>query len=179
MEYLYVCSFSNGHIKVGRSNNPESRISQHVDRVSCLGIKLIDKFIVECVGLSAPSETALINRCVDTAEKRNKSEWFEGLSFDDVCAWALDASKHQPKEEETHISKQAVVRNAEYPSKWWAINLFGGKPSTAASAIGYKSPHAIYMWPEMLPPSIIDRVLGASARFKEATKRRKRNTKTA
>jgi len=34
MEYLYVCHFSNGHIKVGRSIHPKSRIASHADRVA-------------------------------------------------------------------------------------------------------------------------------------------------
>ncbi len=33
---LYVCLFSNGHLKVGRSVNALARISQHEERVSCL-----------------------------------------------------------------------------------------------------------------------------------------------
>lgn len=33
-EYLYVCHFSNGHIKVGRSVHPKSRIASHADRVA-------------------------------------------------------------------------------------------------------------------------------------------------
>ena len=31
MEYLYVCHFSNGHIKVGRSIDPKSRIASHAN----------------------------------------------------------------------------------------------------------------------------------------------------
>ncbi len=34
MEYLYVCHFSNGHIKVGRSIDPRARIAAHADRVA-------------------------------------------------------------------------------------------------------------------------------------------------
>ncbi len=30
MNYLYVCLFSNGHIKVGRSINPMARIADRV-----------------------------------------------------------------------------------------------------------------------------------------------------
>ena len=36
MSALYVCLFSNGHLKVGRSVNALARISQHEERVSCL-----------------------------------------------------------------------------------------------------------------------------------------------
>ena len=33
MNFLYVCLFSNGHLKVGRSVNALARISQHEERV--------------------------------------------------------------------------------------------------------------------------------------------------
>lgn len=90
MEYLYVCHFSNGHVKVGRSIHPKSRIAAHADRVACVGIELIEHQIFECVGHSAPAESALIERCTELATKRNKSEWFEGLDFLDVCDAAHD-----------------------------------------------------------------------------------------
>ena len=41
MSFLYVCLFSNGHLKVGRSVNALARISQHEERVSCLGVELV------------------------------------------------------------------------------------------------------------------------------------------
>lgn len=84
-EYLYVCHFSNGHIKVGRSVHPKSRIASHADRVSCIGIELLEHHIVKCVGHSVPAETELINRCSDLSTKRNKSEWFEGLEYKQTC----------------------------------------------------------------------------------------------
>ena len=37
MSALYVCLFSNGHLKVGRSAYALARIAQHEERVSCLG----------------------------------------------------------------------------------------------------------------------------------------------
>lgn len=88
MESLYVCHFSNGHIKVGRSIDPIARVASHADRVACIGVELIENHIVECVSHSAPAEAALISKCAETATKRNKSEWFVGLNFLDVCDWA-------------------------------------------------------------------------------------------
>ncbi len=96
MEYLYVCAFSNGHIKVGRSIEPWSRIANHADRVACLGVELADQHIVNCVDSASHSEYELIQRCVSAASKRNKSEWFEGLSFMDVCAWANECAALVP-----------------------------------------------------------------------------------
>ena len=95
MESLYVCHFSNGHIKVGRSIDPKARIAAHADRVACMGVELVEHRVFECVGFSMAAESALIDRCADRATKRNKSEWFEGLSFDDVCDWATEVSSSE------------------------------------------------------------------------------------
>lgn len=50
-----------------------------------------------------------------------------------------------------------------------AINLLGGTPSKAAKALGYKTVHGIYVWPDDLPLAYQDRVNGAAMRLK-ATK---------
>jgi len=44
--------------------------------------------------------------------------------------------------------------------KQTAINLLGGTAKKAAEAMGYTSPHAIYMWPDTLKPEVEQRVLG-------------------
>lgn len=90
MTHLYVCHFSNGFIKVGRSAFPTSRIAQHEDRVSCVGVELVEHEIHECVGSSVSAEAALIECCAKHAAGRTKNEWFEGLDFPDVCQWARD-----------------------------------------------------------------------------------------
>lgn len=87
-QYLYVCHFSNGHIKVGRSVHPQSRIASHAERVACFGIELVEHYIVECTGHGAPAETKLIGHCSGLASKRHKSEWFEGLEYLDICEFA-------------------------------------------------------------------------------------------
>ena len=81
MEYLYVCHFSNGHIKVGRSIDPKSRVAQHADRVACIGVELVEHQFFECIGDILQAEYALIDLCATTASRRNKSEWFEGLDY--------------------------------------------------------------------------------------------------
>lgn len=98
MESLYVCLFSNGHIKVGRSVDPKSRMATHADRVACLGVELSDQFTVECVGPAAPRESLLIARCVEVALLRHQNEWFAGLDFLAVCEWAQEcAAQPEPK----------------------------------------------------------------------------------
>jgi|GEM_PF-567267 len=87
-QFLYVCGFSNGFVKVGRSSDPSSRIAQHEERVSCLGILLNESHTVECAAHVLSAESALIELCAAAASGRNKNEWFDGLNFDEVCKWA-------------------------------------------------------------------------------------------
>jgi len=49
-----------------------------------------------------------------------------------------------------------------------AIDLLGGSPKKAAEAMGYTSVHAVYMWPDHLPKSIADRVLGILSRIHQS-----------
>ncbi len=51
-----------------------------------------------------------------------------------------------------------------------AIKLLGGTPVKAAKAMGYKSPHAIYLWPDVLSGAVADRVLGVLSRTKSHKK---------
>ena len=88
MEYLHVCHFSNGHIKVGRSIEPTSRIAAHADRVSCVGIELVEHQIFECVASSIPAEAMLIEWCRDNCEANNKNEWFVGTDYLSACEQA-------------------------------------------------------------------------------------------
>lgn len=54
--------------------------------------------------------------------------------------------------------------------KQTAIALLGGTALKAAQVMGYKSRHAIYMWPEILPQSVADRVRGVLSRSKQPRK---------
>ena len=58
--------------------------------------------------------------------------------------------------------------------KQTAIDLLGGTPAKAAKAMGYKSIQAIYVWPEILPQSIADRVNGALMRLNTLRKTRQK-----
>jgi hypothetical protein len=53
--------------------------------------------------------------------------------------------------------------------KTTAIQLLGGTPKEAAAAMGYKSAHAIYLWPDVLPQSVSDKVNGALLRINGQT----------
>lgn len=92
-ESLYVCHFSNGHIKVGRSVDPVQRIAQHAERLSCVGITLVSHVHYECVGSSVNAESQLIERCAQYAKSRRKNEWFEGLDVSEVREWAASIAQ--------------------------------------------------------------------------------------
>ena len=87
-QYLYVCHFSNGLIKVGRSIDPVSRIAQHAERVSCMGVELVEHQVFLCVGHVIPAEVALIKKCEEEASAKHKNEWFEGLDYTLACHYA-------------------------------------------------------------------------------------------
>lgn len=114
MEYLYVCHFSNGHIKVGRSATPNARIAQHEERVGCFGVSLVDACTMQCDGPILMAEATLIDRCATKASARHMNEWFEGLDFAEVLGWAheLTAKEVQltPRTDSEPINFQTIVR---------------------------------------------------------------------
>lgn len=92
MTCIYVCRFSTGVIKVGRSNRPDERIKEHAERVACVNVGLDQSRIFRCEGNEVDAETALLQMCFRSATKVHGSEWFSGLDFETVCHWALAAS---------------------------------------------------------------------------------------
>lgn len=89
MNHLYVCRFSNGFIKVGRSVDPKSRVASHAERIACVGIELVEHNVFECVNDVIRAESELISFCKTHASKQIKNEWFDGLDFNFVS----DAAK--------------------------------------------------------------------------------------
>lgn len=112
MDSLYVCHFSNGHIKVGRSVDPQSRIASHADRVACMGVELAEHFIAECTGPAEPREVVLIRQCVAEGARRFQNEWFTGLDFQTVCEWASAAATAEHQEQDRRDRFGTRVRAA-------------------------------------------------------------------
>jgi hypothetical protein len=107
MTYLYVCRFSNGFIKVGRSADPSSRIAQHADRVSCVGVEMTSHKIFECASGVTVAESALIKQCVLNAAEIRGHEWFFGLDYERVCNWATQCAAILPLD--LDVSEQPVT----------------------------------------------------------------------
>lgn len=112
-EHLYVCHFSNGHIKVGRSIDPISRIASHADRVSCMGVQLIEKHIVECKGNVILAEANLIGKACELSVERFANEWFTGLDYLEICEIADECAAYteqfEPVNEWADYVKQIIA----------------------------------------------------------------------
>jgi hypothetical protein len=122
VEHLYVCHFSNGHVKVGRSIDPISRVAVHADRVACVGVSLVAHQSFECAENVIKAEYSLIQRCAAEAQKRNKNEWFEGLDFLAVCSWADEESTrlYEPEPQQPTKTFQFALldRKRRYVCTW-------------------------------------------------------------
>lgn len=113
MESLYVCLFSNGHIKVGRSIDPYSRAAAHADRVSCVGVELVKTHSTEAIDAADRRESILIGLCANSpGATRFKSEWFSGLEYDMVCIWADQLAARELEEVVTLGSRLSAARLA-------------------------------------------------------------------
>lgn len=83
-QYLYVLQFNNGHIKVGRSQSPETRITAHKSHAASFGFFLEKHFVIECFGSVNQAEKDLIAWCAQNAGSRCSREWFAGICFADA-----------------------------------------------------------------------------------------------
>lgn len=114
-QYLYVCEFSNGLVKVGRSVRPKTRISAHIDRLDCAGIGLTRHHIIECSGDVLQAEAALITWCKEAASAQNKNEWFYGVAFESVVTEATrQAGRDYPL-----VPRRTKTRNEEAVARAW------------------------------------------------------------
>ena len=65
-------------------------------------------------------------------------------------------------------------------NKATAIQLLGGTHAKAAEALGYKVVQTVYAWPDELPQSLQDRIVGYLARTKKTrTKKAPRRKREA
>lgn len=93
--FLYAAAFEGGIVKVGRSTQPHKRIGGHEDRLSCAGIRLLDRYVVECQSDATLAEAFVIDRCAGIADGVRQREWFYGLQFSTACALIDEACAMQ------------------------------------------------------------------------------------
>ena len=60
-----------------------------------------------------------------------------------------------------------------------AIKVLGGTPKKAAQALGYNCVQAVYVWPDVLPLAMEDRVRGAAMRLKLDRKQKREKAQSA
>lgn len=134
-QYIYVVVFSNGAIKVGRTKNPEKRISQHIDRVSCVGVSVVNSFFTRCVGCVKRAEKELIKRCSIACTKSYSAEWFDGVAFSSAVAWATEIATG------LYVADVSGIGHIEHSN---LIDSLGG--TTAVARACEVSPQAVSKW---------------------------------
>lgn len=87
MSYLYVIEIAD-RVKVGRSVNPSKRLETHRTQARMHGVES-GRCWVSAPDVGTPgNEQRLISWCADRAERRFGGEYFCGVDFDDVVAFA-------------------------------------------------------------------------------------------
>ena len=81
---IYVIEFDQGTVKVGYTKHPDKRIRAHRSQAAQFRINVTRQWISDPHGEAALNERLLADWCALSAETVNGSEWFTGLSFDEV-----------------------------------------------------------------------------------------------
>lgn len=84
---IYVLLWSTGAVKVGRSENPETRIQQHKQAARVFGVSLNGLHVVACAD-SEHAERVLIDWARKKAIFDEANEWFFGVDFKEACEFA-------------------------------------------------------------------------------------------
>lgn len=78
LEYLYVIEFQNGTVKVGRTTNPDKRLSDHRSTGKALGVPVTRAWVSDAHEGSEATEQMLLNVLGQATEGR---EWFREVMF--------------------------------------------------------------------------------------------------
>jgi hypothetical protein len=110
LEYLYVIEFENGTVKIGRTEDKASRISDHRTTGASLGVPVVRTWISDAHEASTETERALLERLPSPAYGR---EWFRDVSFNEVVAFAEDVVQLTTDMELYHKRLVEAVRFVE------------------------------------------------------------------
>jgi hypothetical protein len=96
--HIYIIEFSGNIIKVGFATNPEERLRTHASDGAALGHSIERSWISSRHASADANEQRLIVFCVGRSSRRHRSEYFSGVSFDEVHDFAkgLDFSPPEP-----------------------------------------------------------------------------------
>lgn len=91
-QYLYACEFSDGLVKVGRTDNPQVRFGTLMWDKSRRGSSLVGVFCVEvATGSLVSAEAELVARMRRiTPAHDGRREWFSGVAFRDAMQLVAD-----------------------------------------------------------------------------------------
>lgn len=133
--FLYAVAFEGGIVKVGRSTRPRKRIGEHEDRLSCAGINLLDRHIVECQSDATLAEAYVIAQCAEVAEGVRQREWFYGLQFSTACALIDEACAMQFDEAAEDSPIKAILAIVEACGSQVAVAKQAGYTKATISAV--------------------------------------------
>jgi GntR family transcriptional regulator len=86
--YIYVVHFNVGVVKAGFTRRPSERISRYRWDLSPFGITIDDLWISEPHGQAKDNEKLLLDFCRARADQVRKVEYFTGIDFQEVVAFA-------------------------------------------------------------------------------------------
>ncbi|MFI9598972.1 GntR family transcriptional regulator [Streptomyces sp. NPDC052043] len=86
--YIYVLRFNVGIVKVGFTASPGRRMSDYRSTLSPFGISITDYWVSEPHGQAEDNEALLLTFCRARAAQANKSEYFKGIDYGEVVAFA-------------------------------------------------------------------------------------------
>ena len=88
--FVYVIEFSNGTVKVGRTENPDSRMSAHAAAGKKFGALITDKWLSPQHSEWLANETRLKGIAAELGGTVAAQEYFTGVGFADVVARAQE-----------------------------------------------------------------------------------------
>ena len=93
--YVYIVQFASGAIKVGRTQNPASRLKSHAATARAHGIAVAAQWVSQPIATARQNERLLIDFCKVRFTAVNGGEYFSGAEIGEVIAFAetLDGSE--------------------------------------------------------------------------------------
>ncbi|MFF4090435.1 winged helix-turn-helix domain-containing protein [Streptomyces nigra] len=86
--YVYALNFNVGVVKVGLTSSPSKRIRTYLTTLLPFGISIADQWVSEPHGQAEDNEALLLEFCRARASTVMNREYFAGLAFSDVTAFA-------------------------------------------------------------------------------------------
>jgi hypothetical protein len=115
--HVYICLFSEGTIKVGRSDSSlQSRLTSHTATADIFNISMVTHKAFACVD-SRVTEKALIKWCESNCSRSSGREWFSGISFNECVANAELFATMTAKAKK--ITRMKYVQEGDFISLFW------------------------------------------------------------